>query len=184
MKSSLVATMHAILDILIAVVLSALSYLLVKQFSIKPDGSLHASALAFTLAAFTVSAFVCTMNYTVQNNLLAKLLETQRSFFTSRWIALFSMEVLSALLPFASMLLIGKIANFSIAISVFAVILATLQIIRSIRLLVMLARISELNRIEEKFDQREEDLKEKMSKHMLEQARINAQQRKDAQRNS
>ena len=68
---------YTLLDLVFFFCGFVISLYIAKNYPIDIDISFYGLVLAFSIATFTISTFVCTMNYTGQNKLLILLIEKQ-----------------------------------------------------------------------------------------------------------
>lgn len=142
--------LHALLDLFLASLTSAVTYRFIHP---EPDSSLYGAVLAFAVATFTISAFVCTMNYTGSNRLLEELIQENGHIFRDRWVSIFALEILGSALPIILMMLPSTQSTLAGSLAMGALALSMLQAVRSLRLLLALMRVAEISN---KRDAREE----------------------------
>ena len=161
---------YTLFDVIIFIVLffGTILTLSLEIFPVNMDSSFYGLTLAFSIATFTISAFVCTMNYTGQNKLMEVLIKEKGYFFTNRWTLIFTFEIISSLLQIFSFIIHGYSKYIAIAIALGGLALCVAQAVRSIRLLIAIMHIAEENQKKEERDSTIQDINHKHSKHMLE----------------
>ena len=90
---------YTLLDLVFFFCGFVISLYIAKNYPIDIDISFYGLVLAFSIATFTISTFVCTMNYTGQNKLLILLIEKQGDLFKNRWMLIFIFEIAAAFTP-------------------------------------------------------------------------------------
>lgn len=137
---------HALLDLFLALLASVGAYFLQLRLQLSlNDGALCGAVLAFAVATFTISAFVCTMNYTGSNRLLNELIQRYGNVFRDRWVSIFTFEVAGSVIPVILMVLPARYSVLTISMALGCLVLSALQAMRSLRLLLALMRVAEMS---------------------------------------
>lgn len=134
--------LHALLDLVLASLTSAVTYWFIHP---ETDQSLYGAVLAFAVATFTISAFVCTMNYTGNNRLLEELIQENGHVFRDRWVSIFALEILGSALPIVLMVISSNKSALAGSLAMGCLALSMLQAVRSLRLLLALMRVAEMS---------------------------------------
>lgn len=132
------------------------------------DASFYGSIVAFSVATFTISAFVCTMNYTGQNRLLDELVRIKGAIFRDRWTAVFGFQVLASVFPILLMAFSDDYSRITGAMAFGCLILAIIQVMRSLRLLLALMRVAEISNERDAAEQAEMALVKERESFMAE----------------